>query len=221
MKRFAVIGLGQFGSWVARALYDQGFEVIAIDVDEVLVDRYADGVSRAVVGDATDTEILQKAGVDKADAAVVSTGDDLAATILTVLALKDLGVQRIHCKVASLRGAEALERFDVNETVFPEREAAQRLARRITSTTVLDYIPLGEDHAIQEMAIPDDWIGKTLRELALPSSRGVQIVALFDVLNDRWEVVPDPDLKLTESHVAIVAGRDETLEALTAEVERA
>jgi trk system potassium uptake protein TrkA len=219
MKRFVVIGLGRFGSWVARALYEQGFEVVAHDLDETLVDRYAEHVTRGVVGDATDPDVLRKVGAADADAGVVSTGENLAASILSILALKEVGVERIIAKVSSPRAASALARFDVDEMIFPEREAAERLARRIASTTVLDYVRLGGDHAIQEMAIPDAWIGRTLRELALPTRRSVQVVALYDALQDRWDVVPDPDAPLTESQIAIVAAHEDVLARLTREVD--
>lgn len=115
-------------------------------------------------------------------------------------------------------GPRALDRFGVTETIFPERQIAERLARRLASTTILDYVRLGEGYSIQEMAIPDAWIGRTLRELALPSERGVQVVALYDTLQDRWDVVPDPDKPLKDSDIAIVAGADETLKALTRDV---
>lgn len=219
-QRFVVIGLGGFGSWVARALYDEGFDVIAIDLNEELVDRNTDVVTRCVVGDGTDPELLRRVGADEADVAVISTGEDLAASILAAMALKEMGVEEIFVKVRSLRAASALERFDIQETIFPEREAARRLARRLQSTMVLDYVSLGDDYAIQEIAVPDAWIGKTLRELALPREEGVQVVALYDVLNARWKVVPDPDEPLTESDVAVVAGHDETLTRLTREVSR-
>lgn len=219
VQRFVVIGLGGFGSWVARALYDEGFDVIAIDLSEELVDRYTDQVTRCVVGDGTDPELLERVGASNADAAVVSTGEDLAASIMSVMALKEVGVEDIYTKVPSLRAARALEHFDIREMIFPEREAARRLARRLESTTILDYVSLGEGYSIQEMAVPDAWIGQSLRELGLPHEYGVQVVALFDVLRDRWNVVPDPDEPLTESDVAVVAGSDETLARLTQVVE--
>lgn len=220
MKRFVVIGLGHFGSWVARALYEQGFEVIAVEADEALVDRHADLVTRAVAGDGTDPETLRQVGADAADAGVISTGGDLAASILAAMALRDVGVQRVYAKVSSVQAARAMERFQVDELIFPEREAAERLARRLASSTILDYVQLGEGYSIQEMAIPDDWLGRTLRELALPTAHGVQVVALYDVLQDAWNVVPDPDQRLTESNIAILAGDDETLARLTKRVER-
>ena len=219
MKRFVVIGLGRFGSWVARALYDQGFEVIAVDTDETLVDAHVDKVTRAVAGDGTEPETLRQIGAEEADAGVISTGTNLAASILAAMALRDVGVERLYAKVSSVRAARAMERFEIDELIFPERESAERIARRLASTTVLDYVQLGEGYSIQEMAIPDEWLGKTLRELALPTRHGVQVVALYDVLIDRWNVVPDPDAPLTESNIAILASDDETLAKLTKRVE--
>jgi trk system potassium uptake protein TrkA len=214
MKRFVVIGLGRFGSWVGRALHHQGFDVVAIDRDGDRVDRFSHEVTRAIVGDATDVEVLRRAGASQADAAVVSTGSDLAATIMATLALKELKVPRIVAKVASPRDAKAMERFDVDELVFPEREAAERLAYRLASTAVLEYIPLGDKYSIQEIAIPDAWLGRPLSELNLPHHHGIQIVAVYDVLQGHWDVVPRPDRLLTESDVAIVAGPTDTLETL-------
>jgi trk/ktr system potassium uptake protein len=214
MKRFVVIGLGRFGSWVGRALHRQGFDVIAIDRDGVRVDQFSHEVTRAIVGDATDLEVLRRAGVSQADAAVVSTGSDLAATIMATLALKELKVPRIVAKVASPRDAKAMERFDVDELVFPEREAAERLAYRLASTSVLEYIPLGDKYSIQEIAIPDAWLGRPLSELNLPHQQGIQIVAIYDVLQGKWDVVPRADRLLTESDIAIVAGPTATLETM-------
>ena len=217
MKRFVVIGLEKFGSWVARALFDQGFDVIALERDEMLVDRFTDRVTRCVVADGTDPEVPRKVGAAEADVAVVSTGDDLAATILSTLALREVGVDRIFAKVASV---QAMKRFDIDELIFPEREAAERLASRLTSTTVLDRVRLGEGYSIQEMAIPDAWIGKSLRELGLPIEKGVQVVALHDLLTGSWTVVPDPNAPLKESDVAIVPGDDDTLRRLTHDAEQ-
>lgn len=214
MKRFLVIGLGNFGSWAARSLYAQGHEVIAVERRSDLVDRYADHVSRGVVGDGSDRDLLGEIGAGDADAAVISTGGDLATSILATIALKDLGVGEIYVKVTSREAARALEAFDVQDTIFPEREVADRLAHHITSTTVLDYISLTDRHSIQEIAIPDSWLGKTLRELSLPQEYGIQVIAVYHVLTDTMDVVPDPDEPLTESDVAVVAGRDDEVKAM-------
>lgn len=216
MQRFVVVGLGHFGAWVARALYAQGHDVIAIERDQRLVDHYQSKVTVAVVGDATDRDLLRQVGAEGANAAIVSTGEDLATSILATLALRDLGVKEIYVKVGSSEAARALEAFDVRETIFPEREVADRLAHRITSKSILEYVPLGPGFSIQEVAIPDGWLGKSLRELALPATYGIQVVALQDVLTGTFEVVADPDRKLRESDVAIVAGKDDTIRTMLA-----
>jgi trk system potassium uptake protein TrkA len=216
MQRFVVVGLGHFGAWAARALYAQGHDVIAVERSEQLVDQHQNEVTVAVAGDATDRALLKQIGAAGADAAIISTGQDLATSILATLALRDLGVKEIYVKVGSTDAARALEAFDVRETIFPEREVADRLAHRIVSKSVLEYVPLGPGFSIQEVAIPDGWLGKSLRELALPSTYGIQVVALQDVLTGNVEVVADPDRKLRESDVAIVAGKDETIRAMLA-----
>ncbi|HET7038708.1 MAG TPA: TrkA family potassium uptake protein [Gemmatimonadales bacterium] len=217
MQRFVVVGLGHFGGWAARALYAQGHDVIAIERNSQLVDHFQDKVTVAVVGDATDRDLLKQIGAADADAAIISTGEDLATSILATLALRDLGVKDIYVKVGSPEAARALEVFDVREPIFPEREVADRLAHRITSKSVLDYVPLVPGFSIQELAIPDGWLGKTLRELALPAAHGIQVVALHDVLTGAFEVVPDADRRLRESDVAIVAGKDEAIQAVLAQ----
>lgn len=218
MRRFVVVGLGHFGGWAARALYAGGHDVIAIEQDANLVDRFKADVSAAVHGDATDRAVLEQVGARGADVAIVSTGNDLATSILATLALRDLGVKDIYVKVGSPEAARALEAFGVRETIFPEREVADRLAHRIASRTVLDYVPLAPGFSLQEVAIPDGWLGRTLRDLALPANHGIQVVALHDMLAGTVEVVPDPDRPLRDSDVAIVAGPDDAIRTMLVQV---
>lgn len=219
MKRFVVVGLGRFGSRIAKALYDEGFEVVAIDLDEARVDRFASEVTRAVAADGTEPDVLAEVGADEADAAILSTGEDLAATILATQALQELGVEQIYVKVSGERAARAMRRFGVTETIFPEREAAERLARRLESATVLDYVQIGEEYSVQEMAVPSDWVGKTLAELDLAVEKGLQVIALRQPHSRDWRVVPDPHEPIQEDDLAIVAGSDETIHELTAKAE--
>jgi trk system potassium uptake protein len=213
-KRFIVVGLGGFGSWASIALRQEGHEVIAVDKVGRLVDRSVEHVDMAVVGDATDRDFLRKIGAESADAAVVSTGDDLAASILTILALRDLGVRDVYVKVNSLEAARAVEAFNVTETVFPEREAANRLAHRLESKAVLDYVPIAPGYSIQEIGVPDAWLGLSLAELRLPSRFGITVVAIHDLLEGAMSVVPDPGRPLKESDVMLVAGEDKVVARL-------
>jgi trk system potassium uptake protein TrkA len=213
-----VVGLGNFGSAVAETLFTQGNDVTTLDTDEKAVDRIARHVSRAAVGDGRQIEVLDKVGAGDADAGVVSTGDDITASLLATLALRDLGVKEIYVKVISTDHARVLEKLGVTETIFPERESGQRLATRIASPSLLNYVRLAPDFSIQEMAVPESWLGMSLRELELPRRYRISVVALHDVLRDEMIPVPDPDSPLKESDTLLVSGRDEDL-ARTARIQ--
>jgi trk system potassium uptake protein TrkA len=215
MRRIVVVGLGHFGAWAARTLVELGHEAIGVERDGALVDRFAEWTTLAVQGDATDPDVLRRAGAASADAAVVATGEDLAATILATIALRDLGVREIYAKVGSTGEARALEALNVTEAIFPEREAGVRLGHRLASRGVLDYLPLGDGCSIQEVAIPPAWIGKSLREIA-PRQQGIQVVAVRCSLSDRVTVPPDPEAPFKDSDAAIVAGPDAALRRLHA-----
>lgn len=212
MKRYVIVGLGNFGSGAAEALHEQGHDVVAVDVDEHAVDRIAPLVTRAAVGDARDVRVLDKLGAGDADAAVVSTGDDMAASILATMALRDLGVDEIYVKVISPEHARIMEKLGATETIFPERDSALRLSERITNRSILNYVQLGEDFGVQEMAVPEVWIGQSLRELELPRRHRLAVIAVHDVLHDEMVPVPDPDRPLTESDTLLVSGSIEDLE---------
>lgn len=217
MRRIVVVGLGHFGVWAARTLVELGHEVIAIECDGALVDRFAEWATVTVQGDATDPEVLARAGAASADAAVVATGEDLAATVLATIALRDLGLREIYAKVGSSGEARALEALNVTEAVFPEREAGVRIAQRLNSRGVLEYMPLGGGCSIQEMAVPPAWVGKSLRELAPRERHGVMVVGVRCSLSDTVTVPPDPSAPFKDSDAAIVAGHDDALRTLHAQ----
>lgn len=215
MKRFIVVGMGNFGASVAEALHAVGHDVAALDRVPERVDQMVRVVTRAAVGDGTDPATLKKLGTENADAAVISTGDDITASALTALVMRDLGVEEIYVKVVSQDHARLIEKIGVTETIFPERESGIRLAKRISSRKLLNYVELGADFSVQEMAVPENWVGKTLRELHLPRTHGLSVVAIHDFLQDRIYAVPDPDSVLKESDTLFVAGMDTRLKQAT------
>ena len=214
MKRFIVIGLGNFGSTLARRLHDLGQEVVAIDARAVVVDAMGPHVARALVGDATQRAVLEEAGAAQADAAAISTGDDLAASVLALLALRDLGLTKVFVKVMSEEHARIVTALRAEESIFPERESALGLASRMTTGALLRYVQLGPLLSLQEMCVPADWYGKTLRQLELPKHYQVQVVAVHDVLRDAMAPVPDIDRPLTHSDTLLVSGDPTVLERL-------
>ena len=211
MKRFVVIGLGNFGSAVAEALHGQGHEVVVLDPNEEAVDRVSAHATRAAVGDGRHLPTLERIGAKGADAGVVSTGDDIAASILATMALRDLGIQEVYVKVISRDHARVMERMGVTETIFPERESGQALASRVSGRGLLNFVRLGTGFSIQEMAVPGGWAGRSLKELDLRRKYGISVIAVHDVLTDQISASPEPGEPLKDSDTLLVAGRDEDL----------
>ena len=211
MKRYVVVGLGNFGSSAAKELHNMGHDVVALDIRESVVDELVDSVARAVVADGSSLEVLERTGAEDADAAVVSTGDDITASVLAVLALKDCGIKRIYVKVISQNHGRVMAKLGVTETVFPEQEAAVRLAKRISSKELLNFVELGRGFFAQEMAVPKTWIGRSLRELELPRRHAVSVVGVHDFLLDEFRAIPDPDSPLKDSDSLLIAGTEKNL----------
>lgn len=214
MKRFVIIGLGNFGTSLAETLYRQGHDVIAIDQSEKAVDSIAPLVTRAAVGDGRQKDALERLGAKECDAGIVSTGDDITASILSTLALKDLEVADVYVKVVSGDHARIMARMGVTETIFPEREAAINLGTRLSSASVFNYVSLGSGFAMQEMRVPSAWEDRSLRELELRVQHLVSVVAVHNVEKDSMQLPPDPDAPLIGTETLLVAGKKEDLERL-------
>lgn len=208
--------MGNFGSSVAEALSAKGQEVIAIDRDGAAIDRIAPLVAKAVVGNGGDATLLERLGVRAANAGVISTGDDITASILATMALHDLEVAEVFVKVISRDHARVMERVGVTETVFPERDSALSLGTRICGTAVFNHVRLSDGFSVQEIAVPETWQGRTLRELELRQHYDITVVAFKDVLTDRISPTPNPDIKLKGSDTLLIAGGDKALERTAA-----
>lgn len=216
MLRFVIVGLGNFGSSVAEALYSHGHDVIAVDTDETAVDDIASHCSRAAVGDGREVDMLKEIGAEEADAAVVSTGDDINASILATMALKDLKVERVYVKVISDDHARIMRQLGVTETVFPEQDSGFNLASRISEKGVVNYVRMGRNLSVQELVVPEAWRGHTLRELSVRSEYDVSVVGIHDTTVDEMIVPPDPDDTLHRTDTLILAGTDEAIEKVAA-----
>lgn len=214
MKRFIIVGLGNFGSAVAETLHAMGHEVVALDRDPDRVDEISRRVTRAAVGDGSELKTLERAGGIDADAAVISTGDDITASAMTALACRDLDLPEVYVKVVSRDHARLIEKIGVTETIFPERESGTRLGKRISSRLLLNYVDLGAEFGLQEMAVPSTWVGRSLRELQLRRRHSITVVAVHDMLTNTMYPVPDPDGPLKESDTLIVAGTESSLAAV-------
>lgn len=180
MSRFAVIGLGKFGITVATELSENGAEVIAIDNDQNLIDDIAGKVTNPVKLNSTNEEDLKKVGVRDVDAAILAIGNNLEVSVLTAVILKKLGVANIYAKVDSQIHARILEMVGIphENIIFPEKQIGMQLANSLLTRNIKNYIDLHSGHSMVELEAPEDWYGKTLQELALPTRRKVNVVAI-------------------------------------------
>lgn len=172
MKSYVVIGLGRFGASLARQLCKLGAEVLALDVKGDLVQQVASEVTHAVVGDAQDKEVLRALGVRNMDCAIIAIGDNLAASVLITMNLKELGIPFIVCKAHDETHRKVLEKLGVDRVVIPEQEYAQRLARTLNSHNVLDYIELSEDFGILDVPCPRRLAGEDPAGAEYPGQAG-------------------------------------------------
>ena len=214
MRLFVVIGIGNFGYYTAQHLYELGSEVMVIDSKKERIQSIKDQVSRAVVADATDREVLERLGVPDVDVAVVSVGDRLDTSILITLYLKEMGVKEVVVKAVTEDHGKILEKIGASSVIFPERDSGVRLANSLSSSNVIEHLPLSEGYSILEIAASAKLVGKTLKELRLRNRFGIQVIAIKELVPDRMHMPPDPDFVIKDSDMLIVVGQDESLESL-------
>ena len=214
MRQFAIIGIGNFGYYLGRHLYEKGYEVLALDISKAQVQKIMDVVSEAVLADATDREVLESLGVSQVDAAVVCIGTEMQASILATLHLKELGVKKILAKATSEEHGRILGKIGADEIFFPEKDLAIGVASRLHNPNMLDYLPFIEGYSIVEMAAPKNFVGKTLKELDLINRFGIQIVAIKEIIPAGMTFIPKGSFRIKDSDALIVLGPDEAMEKL-------
>jgi trk system potassium uptake protein TrkA len=207
-----VIGLGIFGSQLVRQLYEKGIEVIAIDKNRDVVQRIKDHSTKALMADATDKEVLESIGIAAGDTVVISFGEDLSASTLLTLYLKEMQVREIIVKVPNEDYKRILLKVGASEAIIPEREMANKVARSIISPNVLEYLPISEDYTICELAPPTAFIGKSLAELDLRKRYQLQVIAIRDVLSESLQLVPRANSVIKDSDVLVIVGREEDIQ---------
>ncbi|MCB0358895.1 MAG: TrkA family potassium uptake protein [Bdellovibrionales bacterium] len=214
MKKICVIGLGRFGAKLADALEQTSFEVLAVDKSESAVAAVRDKVSSAVIADATSYEALQALVAREFEIAVVSMAEDLEASVLCVLHLKRLNVEKVIAKAFSREHAEILQALGTDEVLFPEWDAADELARRLANPNLVDYLPLAKGYQIGELTVPESFAGKTLAELDLRKRYHVLVVAVSQLDRDELNLMPDAETALPAEGKLVVFGKSTDIERL-------
>ncbi len=213
-KQFSIIGVGNFGFYLATRLYEKGHDVLVIDNDSVKIQEIKDKVSHAVVADASDPKVLQSLDISQMDAVIVCIGSDLSASILTTLNLREMGAKKILAKAKSEAHGRILYRVGAHEVFFPERDFAYSLAKKLNNPNMLEYLPVIGGYSIVEFAPPKEFIGKTLRDLDLINKYGVQVVAVKEMVPDKLHLIPTGKFTVKDSDILILLGPDESLDKL-------
>lgn len=205
-KEFAVIGLGRFGGSIVRELANQGLEVLAIDSQEDRVNEFSMIASHAVVGDTTDELVLKSIGIRNFDHVIVAIGDDIQSSILTTLILKELGVKNITVKAQNDYHEKVLLKIGADTVVHPERDMGKRIAHKLVSNSILDYLELSDEHSIVEIVAGGGLVNHTILELDIRAKFGINIVAIKR--GDEINVSPQAGEVILEKDILIVIGKD-------------
>jgi len=214
MKQFAVIGLGNFGYYLATHLYEKGHEVLAIDNNPSRIQEIKESVSRAVVADATERRAIEPLGISQMDAAVVCIGSVLSNSILTTLNLKDIGVKHVYAKAVSESHGRILHKIGALEIIFPEKDMGVSLAERLHNPNILDYLPFIEGYSIVEFVPPNGFIGKNLKALDLINQYGVQVLGVKELVPERLNMIPTGAFVVKDSDILILLGPNDALDGL-------
>jgi trk system potassium uptake protein TrkA len=214
MKRVVVVGLGIFGFNIAKDLYENGIEVIAIDKDKDIIQRIRDYSTKAIPADGTDKEVIDSLGLQEDDIVIISFGEDLAASTLITLHLKELKVKHIIVKAPNEDHKRVLEKVGATEVIIPEREMADKVAKSLISPNVLDYIPLSEDYTISEIVPPASFMGKTIGDLHLRTKHHIEVIAVRETLPERLTMVPRAEFVIKDTDVLVVIGKEEDIQKI-------
>lgn len=209
MKQFAVIGLGRFGTSVARTLTQMGYDVLAIDADESKVEELADVVTHAVTANALDETVLKSLGLRNFDVVVVAIGQDIQSNILVTVMLKEMGVKKVVAKAATELQGKVLQKIGADVVVFPERDMGERVARWLVSKNIIDVINLSPDYSLVELAASPEFQGVSLQDTGLRKKFGISVLAIRR--GKEFIISPDARQIIEEGDVLIVIGSNEKL----------
>ena len=212
-KRICVIGLGQFGRELAKNLA-RTEEVLVIDIKQSIINDIAEDVQKAIRLNAVNFTELAIIVDDSFDEAIVSVGEDLEASILIVLHLRKIGIEKIHAKALSDDHAQILKAIGANNVIFPESEAAARLCKRIIDPNILDDFSLGDEYTIVELELPQPFVGKSLLDVGIRQNYSSYLIAIRDAATGKAIFMPDQETVFRENTSLVLIGKIESIQRL-------
>ncbi|GAB2498098.1 potassium uptake transporter gating subunit KtrA [Alkalibacterium psychrotolerans] len=214
VKTVGVLGLGIFGSTIAKQLGEQHFDVIAVDKDLIDVNRVEEYVVQAVQGNITDLELLKSIGFGNCDVAVVATGSHLESSVMAIMNCKKLGIKKIIAKAKNRTHMEILLEIGAHEIIRPEKEMGDKVARNIMRNNILDVINLDDENSIIEFTAPEKWIGKSLKELDLRKKYKINVIGLKSDPDGKLQINVPPEQKIEPESFIVAIGKPDTFEHL-------
>ena len=209
---YAVFGLGRYGKAVAKELVEDGAEVLAIDIDEEVVNEASAVIPFCKCADITDPEVIKQLGISNMDVVVISVAGDLEASVMATMLCKEAGVKRVIVKCANEMNCKIMTKVGADQVVIPESESGIRLAKNLLSSGFLDIIELAKDVSMVELSVRPEWEGKNLIELSLRKKYGVNVVALIEGKDVCTNI--NPEQALSGSMKLIVIGNTAKLSKL-------
>jgi trk system potassium uptake protein TrkA len=211
-KQFMVIGLGRFGRAIAETLCEDGAEVLGVDSAMDMVEEMRDQLTHVVQMDAMDRDALATLGVQDFDIAFVTMGSDIRASGTIVLLLKELGAKQVIAKAQDEFHGRMLEKLGADQVLFPERDMGRRVAHSLLTGNVIEYMELSTQYSKAEIRPKPEWIGKTLKELAMRSEMNINVVAIRS--GDEVNAMPQPETRIREGDLMMVVISEEMLKKM-------
>lgn len=212
MKSILIVGLGRFGKHMAQKFNEQGNDVMAIDIKEARVNAALPYVTNALIGDATDENLMSTIGINNFDLCVVTIGDNFQSSLEATTLLKDLGAAYILSRASRDVHAKFLLRNGADEVIYTEKETAERLAVKFGSDDIFNYIELTDEYSIYEISVPDAWVGKSILQKNVRSKYHISILATKE--GSEIYPLPHPDHIFTSTESLMVLGRNEDVQHL-------
>jgi trk system potassium uptake protein TrkA len=212
MKTYAVIGLGKFGFHIAKGLAEQGMDIIALDNDPHKIQEISEFIEDAIVLDSTDIKALKEAGVVGLDTVIISIGENIEASILTLMALKELDNKNIIAKAISLTHGEILARLGAFKVIYPERESAKKLVENLVGNVVIDQIDFSSTIKIAKFLVTKSLIGKMIKEIEAMFENEIHLIACKT--RDNWTFEVDKNYKIRENDMLAFIGKKTFIEKL-------
>lgn len=214
--QFFVAGLGRFGKSVAITLEKMGYDVMAMDIDEDVVQDLSDSLGYVVCADCSDEKNLTSIGAGNADVAVVAVGD-LSASLMTTLILKEIGVKKIVVKALDLLHGKMLQKIGADKIIYSENEMGIRVAHNLISPGIVDYIEMENNITILSIHVPEEWVGKSLIDIDVRRKYNITVVAIKR--EENMFVNPRPDMQMKDKDMLVILGDSESVRAVTASLD--